>query len=50
MRERNSWEVKIDAAGDGAEVVGSWSNMEDREQVMDRLGLKAKAVGALSEK
>ena len=50
MRERNSWEAKIDAVGDGAEVVGSWSNMEDREQVMDRLGLKVTAVGALSEK
>lgn len=50
MMERNSWEAKIDAVGDGAEVVGSWSNMEDREQVMDRWELKAMSVGALSEK
>lgn len=50
MMERNSWEAKIDGAGDGAEVVGSWSNMADRDQVMDRLELKTTSVGALSEK
>jgi hypothetical protein len=50
MMERNSWDAKIDAGGDGAEVVGSWRNMVDREQVMDRLELKVTPVGALSEK